>query len=130
VIPNRLFRISPLSDVNDQIRGFDKKKIFSMIDSDSGTVSIYSLTIAFSEPHLGTRACFLHDCHHSFGRSKSSCPRVCSLNFQAFSFALHLLMEVFAFVFYHPLEPVDPCFEDSREGFLSNFVENVGDRAF
>jgi hypothetical protein len=35
-------------------------------------------------------------------------------------------MEVFPFVFHHPLEPVDPCFEDSYEGFLSDFVENVG----
>jgi hypothetical protein len=53
-----------------------------------------------------------------------------SLNFQSFSFILHWLMEVFPFVFYHPLELVNPCFEDSYEGFLSNFVENVGDRTF
>jgi hypothetical protein len=39
-------------------------------------------------------------------------------------------MEVFPFVFYHPLAPGDPCFEDSCEGFLSDFVENVGDHAF
>jgi hypothetical protein len=39
-------------------------------------------------------------------------------------------MEVFPFVFYYPLEPVDPCFEDSYKGFLSDFVENVGDRVF
>jgi hypothetical protein len=35
-----------------------------------------------------------------------------------------------SFVFHHPLEPVDPYFEDSHEGFLSDFVEDVGDRAF
>jgi hypothetical protein len=39
-------------------------------------------------------------------------------------------MEVFPFVFYHQLEPVDRCFEDSYEGLLSDFVENVGDRPF
>jgi hypothetical protein len=39
-------------------------------------------------------------------------------------------MELFPFVFCHPLEPVDPCFEDSYEGSLSDFVENVGDHAF
>jgi hypothetical protein len=27
----------------------------------------------------------------------------------------------------HSLEPVGPCFEDCREGLLSDFVENVGD---
>jgi hypothetical protein len=52
-----------------------------------------------------------------------------SLNFQAF-FILHFLMEVFPFVFYHPLKPVDSCFEVSYEGFLSDSVENVGDRPF
>jgi hypothetical protein len=52
------------------------------------------------------------------------------LNFQALSFILHLLMEVPPFVFYHPLEPVDPCFEDNHEGFLSDFVENVDDPRF
>jgi hypothetical protein len=36
-------------------------------------------------------------------------------------------MELFSFVSYHPLEPVDPCFEDSYEGFLSDFAENAGD---
>jgi hypothetical protein len=62
--------------------------------------------------------------------SKSSYPRFFSLNFQAFSFILQFLMEVFPFVPSHPLGPVDPCFEDISEGFLSDFVENVGDRAF
>jgi hypothetical protein len=52
------------------------------------------------------------------------------LNFQAFSFVLHSLIDVFSFVFDQPLEPVDPCFEDSHEGFLFDFVENVGDYAF
>jgi hypothetical protein len=37
---------------------------------------------------------------------------------------------VFSFVDYHPLEPVDPCFEDGDEGFLSDFPENVSDHAF
>jgi hypothetical protein len=55
---------------------------------------------------------------------------VFSLDLQEFSFILHLPMEVFPFVFCHPLDPVDPCFEDSDEDFLSDFVENVGDRAF
>jgi hypothetical protein len=50
-----------------------------------------------------------------------------SLNFQVFSFIPHLLTEVFPFVFPHPLEHVDPCFEDSSEGFFSGFLENVGD---
>jgi hypothetical protein len=36
-----------------------------------------------------------------------------------------LLMGVFPFVFYHPLETVDPCFEDSHEGFFADFVETV-----
>jgi hypothetical protein len=39
-------------------------------------------------------------------------------------------MEIFPFVFYHPFERVDPCFEDSYEGSLSDFVENVCSRAF
>jgi hypothetical protein len=39
-------------------------------------------------------------------------------------------MEVFPLAFYHPLEPVDPCFEDSSKGFLSNFIDNVGDHTF
>jgi hypothetical protein len=39
-------------------------------------------------------------------------------------------MEIFPFVFYHPLESVDLCFEDSYQGFLSDLVDNVGDRAF
>jgi hypothetical protein len=39
-------------------------------------------------------------------------------------------MEGFPFVFYHPLEHGDPCFEDNDEGFLSDFVENAGDRPF
>jgi hypothetical protein len=30
---------------------------------------------------------------------------------------------------YNPLGPVEPCFEDIYEGFLSNSVDNVGDRA-
>jgi hypothetical protein len=34
------------------------------------------------------------------------------------------------FVFYHPLELVDPCFEDSDEGSLSDFAENVRDHTF
>jgi hypothetical protein len=55
---------------------------------------------------------------------------VFSLCFQAFSFILHLLLEVFPFLFYHALEIVDLCFEDSYEGFVSDLVENVGDRAF
>jgi hypothetical protein len=59
-------------------------------------------------------------------RSESSYPQ----DFQAFSFILHLLMEVFPFGFYHPLETIDPCFENSYESFLSDVVENVGDRAF
>jgi hypothetical protein len=42
----------------------------------------------------------------------------------------HLLMELFPFVFHHPLQLVDPCFEDSYEGLLSDFVENMVDRAF
>jgi hypothetical protein len=53
-----------------------------------------------------------------------------SLNFRAFSFILRALMEVFPFVFYHLIEPVDPCFEDSYGDFLSDFVESVGNRAF
>jgi hypothetical protein len=51
-------------------------------------------------------------------------------DFQAFSFILHLRLGIFPLVFYHPLEPVDPCSEDSYEGFLSHFVENVADRVF
>jgi hypothetical protein len=39
-------------------------------------------------------------------------------------------MEVFPFMFYHPLERVNPCFEDRYTGFLSDVVENVSDRAF
>jgi hypothetical protein len=39
-------------------------------------------------------------------------------------------MEVFLFLLYHPLKHVDPWFEDICEGFLSNFVEDVGDGAF
>jgi hypothetical protein len=61
---------------------------------------------------------------------KNSYPRVSLLNFQAFSFIRHLLMEVFPLVFYHPLDSVDPCFEDGYEDFLSDFVENVSDCAF
>jgi hypothetical protein len=53
-----------------------------------------------------------------------------SLNFQIFSFVLHSVMEIFPFVFYHPLESVDPCFKNSYKGFLSVFVENLGHRAF
>jgi hypothetical protein len=52
-------------------------------------------------------------CLHDMSGSKSSYPRVFSPNFQTFSFILHWLMEIFPFVFYHPLEPVDPCFEGS-----------------
>jgi hypothetical protein len=50
--------------------------------------------------------------------------------FSSIFFFLHLLMDIFPFVFCHPLEPVDPCFNDSYDGFLSDFVENVGHRAF
>jgi hypothetical protein len=39
-------------------------------------------------------------------------------------------MEVLPFVFYHSFEPIDLCFEGSYDGFLSDFVENVGDRTF
>jgi hypothetical protein len=39
-------------------------------------------------------------------------------------------MEVFPFVFYHPLEPTDPCFKDTYEGSSSDFVENAGDNPF
>jgi hypothetical protein len=39
-------------------------------------------------------------------------------------------MEVFPFVFCHPLEPVDPCLEGNCEGLLSTSVESVDDRAF
>jgi hypothetical protein len=52
---------------------------------------------------------------------------VCFTEFSAFSFILHLLMEIFPFVFS---QPVDPCFKDGCNGFLSNFVENLGDRRF
>jgi hypothetical protein len=62
--------------------------------------------------------------------SKSSYLRVFSLDVQAFSFILHLPVEAFPFVFCRLLEPVDPYFEDGYEGFLPDFVENVGDRAF
>jgi hypothetical protein len=53
-----------------------------------------------------------------------------SLIFQQFSFILHLLMDLFPSVFDLPFEPVDLCFEDSDEGFLSHCVESVSDRAF
>jgi hypothetical protein len=53
-----------------------------------------------------------------------------SLNFQVFSVIRHLLMAVFPFMFYHPLESVEPCFKDKYERFLSNFGGNVGDGAF
>jgi hypothetical protein len=33
-------------------------------------------------------------------------------------------------MFSHPLDPADSCFEDSHDSLLSDFVENVGDRAF
>jgi hypothetical protein len=39
-------------------------------------------------------------------------------------------MEIFPFMFYHPLKHVDPCFEDSYESLLPHFVENVSDHAF
>jgi hypothetical protein len=39
-------------------------------------------------------------------------------------------MEVFRFMLYHPLELVDPCFEDNYEGFISDFVENGSDCVF
>jgi hypothetical protein len=39
-------------------------------------------------------------------------------------------MEIFPFVFDHPLKPVDSGFEDSYEGFLFDFSENVGDHLF
>jgi hypothetical protein len=39
-------------------------------------------------------------------------------------------MEVFPFLFYRSLEPVEPCFEDSYEDFLSDFVEKMGNRIF
>jgi hypothetical protein len=52
-----------------------------------------------------------------------------STEFSSIFLILYLLMEVFPFVFCHPLEPVGPCFEDGYEGFLSNFVQNLGDRA-
>jgi hypothetical protein len=39
-------------------------------------------------------------------------------------------MEMLPFVFYHPLEPVGQCFEDSHERYLFDFVENVAGRAF
>jgi hypothetical protein len=42
----------------------------------------------------------------------------------------HLLMEVFPFVCYHPLEHIDLRFEDSSEGFLSDFAKNLGDPTF
>jgi hypothetical protein len=45
-------------------------------------------------------------------------------------FFLHLLMEVFPFVFDDSPEPIDPCFEDNYEDCLFDFVENVGDHAF
>jgi hypothetical protein len=61
--------------------------------------------------------------------SESSYPRVFSLNFQEFSFILYFLMDVFPVMFYHQLEPVGPCFEEDYENFLSDFVENVSDRA-
>jgi hypothetical protein len=70
------------------------------------------------------------DLHAIIGGSKSMDPQIFSLTFQAFSFILHLLMEAFPFVFCHPLKPVNTCFEDSYAGFLSDFVENVGHRAF
>jgi hypothetical protein len=53
-----------------------------------------------------------------------------SLNFQAFSFILRLLMEAVSFVFCRPLEPIDPWLEDRHEDFLSEFVKNVDDCAF
>jgi hypothetical protein len=61
---------------------------------------------------------------------QKSVSSVFSLNFQAFSFILHLLMKTFPFVLYHSLKPVDPCFEDNHEDSLSDFVENVGNCAF
>jgi hypothetical protein len=39
-------------------------------------------------------------------------------------------MDIFPVMPYHPLEPVDPCFEDGYESFLSYFVENGDDRVF
>jgi hypothetical protein len=45
-------------------------------------------------------------------------------------FFFYLLMEVFPFMSSDSPEPVDPRFEDSYKGFLSDFVENVGDCAF
>jgi hypothetical protein len=69
-----------------------------------------------------------------FSRIISRGQKVCiigfSLNLQAFSFILPLLMEAFPFLFSHPLKPLGPCFKDAYEDFLSDFVENVGGRAF
>jgi hypothetical protein len=41
--------------------------------------------------------------------------------FSSIFFRSSILMDILPFVFYHSLEPVDPCFEDSYEGFLSVF---------
>jgi hypothetical protein len=58
-------------------------------------------------------------------RVKKFVSSVFSLNFQTFSFVLHLLMEVFPFVFYHPLEPVDPYFVQLYR-FLVRFRRKCG----
>jgi hypothetical protein len=52
LMPDQSFRISYLSDVNDQIRALHRK-IFFRSSIQVQTLSIYSWTITFSEPCLG-----------------------------------------------------------------------------
>jgi hypothetical protein len=56
--------------MNGKIRDLLKKMFFPMIDLDSCIAVIYSLTIAFSEPFLVSRAYFPHDCHHNINCCK------------------------------------------------------------
>jgi hypothetical protein len=39
-------------------------------------------------------------------------------------------MEGFPFLFHHPFQPFGLYFEDADEELLSDFVDNVSDRAF
>jgi hypothetical protein len=67
-------------------------------------------------------------------RLSLSGPKVCILNFFAyymkiFSFLSCSLAKVFPVVYFHPFESVYPDLKDSCEGFLSDFIENMGDCA-
>jgi hypothetical protein len=95
-----------------------------------GNGLVFSSVLVIGEGTI-TKGFGLHWCQISpiYRESKSSCPLIFT-EFSSIFFHSSSSDENISFVFYRQIEFVDPYLEDRSKDFLSDFVEDVGDRCF